>query len=33
VLVMDLTTGEVTRVASGTQTAWLDDHTLIVEAP
>jgi Tol biopolymer transport system component len=33
VLVVDVTTGEVTRVASGTQTAWLDDHTLIVEAP
>jgi Tol biopolymer transport system component len=33
VLVMDVATGEVTRVATGTQTAWLDDHTLIVEAP
>lgn len=33
VLVVDVTTGEVTRVATGTQTAWLDDDTLIVEAP
>ena len=33
VLVMDVATGEVTRVASGSYQAWLDDHTLIVEAP
>ena len=31
VLLMDVATGEVTRVASGASPAWIDDNTLIVE--
>jgi Tol biopolymer transport system component len=32
VLVVDVATGESSRVADGTGASWLDDHTLLVEA-
>ena len=32
ILVIDVATGDTTRVAEGTEAIWLDDHTLLVEA-
>jgi len=32
IFVVDTATGDVTRVAEGTEAIWLDDHTLLVEA-
>ena len=32
ILVVDIATGDASRVATGSGATWLDDHTLLVEA-
>jgi Tol biopolymer transport system component len=32
IIVVDVTTGDASPVAEGSEAIWLDDHTLLVEA-